>query len=104
MTNHAKGPWVVCKAKQEHLSIRAEGYGVICDIPGYGVGSRIANANLIAAAPDLLFDLCEAAETLRKYERLHRAKNTEESTAKAEVNAALAGRLEKTIAKARGES
>ena len=59
-----------------------------------------ANARLIAAAPELLSDLREAAATLRRYEALHRAKGTEDSTAKAEVNAALASRFEATIAKA----
>ena len=61
-----------------------------------------ANATLMAASPDLLDDLIEAAATLRRYETLHRAKNTEDSTAKAEVNAALATRFEATIAKAKG--
>lgn len=45
-------------------------------------------------------DLKEAAATLRRYETLHRAKGTAESTEKAEVNAALATRFEATIAKA----
>lgn len=54
----------------------------------------------IAAAPDLLADLILAATTLRRYEALHRAKGTTESTDKAEVNAALAARFEATIAKA----
>jgi hypothetical protein len=45
-------------------------------------------------------DLREAANTLRHYETLHRAKGTAESTAKAEVNAKLAARFEVTIAKA----
>lgn len=48
----------------------------------------------------LLTDLIEAAATLRRYESLHRAKDTAESTAKAEVNAELAARFEATIAKA----
>ncbi len=59
-----------------------------------------ANAKLIAAAPDLLADLQLAATQLRKYETLHRAKETLESLAKAEVNAELAERFERTIAKA----
>lgn len=50
--------------------------------------------------PVLLEDLQLAATTLRHYEKLHRAKNTEESTAKADVNAALATRFEATIARA----
>ena len=50
----------------------------------------------------LLDDLKAAAITLRTYEALHRAKETAESTAKADVNAALAARFEATIAKATG--
>ena len=53
-----------------------------------------------AQAPKLLADLREAAALLRKYEGYHRAKGTEESDAKAEVNAAMAARFEATIAKA----
>ncbi|HDS1728213.1 TPA: hypothetical protein QEM47_000936 [Pseudomonas putida] len=59
-----------------------------------------ANARLIATAPMLLADLSEAAAQLRKYETLHRAKGTEDSLAKAEVNAELASRFEQTIAQA----
>ncbi|MCX2891666.1 hypothetical protein OO258_25905 [Pseudomonas sp. DCB_BI] len=58
------------------------------------------DAKLIAQAPNLLADLITAAGTLRHYEALHRAKNTEDSLKKAEVNAALAARFEQTIAKA----
>lgn len=50
----------------------------------------------------LLADLTVAAETLRRYETLHRAKGTDESTAKAEVNAQLATRFEETLSKAKG--
>lgn len=57
-------------------------------------------ANLAVTAPDLLADLQLAAAQLRKYETLHRAKDTLESLAKAEVNADLATRFERTIAKA----
>lgn len=59
-----------------------------------------ANAKLFSIAPDLLADLKLAAQTLRRYEQSHRAKGTEEGTAKAEVNAELATRFEATIAKA----
>lgn len=61
-------------------------------------------AQLLAAAPELLADLIDAAAQLRTYEALHRAKGTDDSTAKAEVNAALAARFEATIARARGEA
>lgn len=50
----------------------------------------------------LLADLTDAAAQLRKYETLHRAKNTPDSLEKAEVNAALAARFEATIAAAVG--
>jgi hypothetical protein len=63
-----------------------------------------ANTDLACVAPELLTDLVDAASQLRTYEALHRAKGTEESTAKAEVNAALAARFEATIARARGEA
>lgn len=66
--------------------------------PAEGV-EKLADANLIAQAPAMLADLKLAAETLRRYEAAHRAKNTEESTAKAEVNASLASRFEETIRK-----
>lgn len=55
---------------------------------------------LTSERDELLVDLREAAATLRRYERLHRDKGTDESTAKAEVNAGLAARFEQTIAKA----
>ena len=48
----------------------------------------------------LVADLTDAAATLRRYETLHLAKGTDDSTAKAEVNAALAGRFEATLTKA----
>lgn len=48
--------------------------------------------------PQLLRDDLEvAAQTLRRYEALHRVKGTPESTEKAEANAALAERFEKTV-------
>lgn len=50
---------------------------------------------------ELLADLEVAAAQLRKYETLHRAKGTDDSLTKAEVNAALAARFEETIAKTR---
>lgn len=43
--------------------------------------------------------LREAAETFRRYEALHRAKGTPESTEKAEVNADIAARLEAALGK-----
>lgn len=53
-----------------------------------------------ALSEALLVELRDAAATLRRYETLHRAKGTGDSTNKAEANAALAARFEATIAKA----
>lgn len=39
-----------------------------------------------------------AARALRRYEMLHRAKGTPESTGEAEINASLASRFERTLA------
>ena len=62
-----------------------------------------ANARLMAAAPELLEALELAAETLRRYEGYHRAKQTPESFDKAVANQKLAMQFEAVIAKARGE-
>lgn len=42
-------------------------------------------------------NLAEAVAVFRRYEALHRAKNTEDSLKKAEVNAELAGRFQKIL-------
>jgi hypothetical protein len=57
----------------------------------------VALANLFAAAPVLLSDLKAAAQLLREYEAHHRAKNTEDSLTKADVNAQMAARFEAAI-------
>lgn len=102
LNSHTPGPWLVVAELRPNDEI-------ICDMLNDGYvaitgGQKLANwrddARLIAAAPDLLADLREAAATLRRYEALHRAKGTDESTAKAEVNAALASQFEATIANA----
>lgn len=103
---HTPGPWQhlgdpearECRVRQIASVRRGDGFyseRTICECV-----SSEANAKLIAAVPDLLADLREAAATLRRYETLHRAKGNDDSTAKAEVNAALASRFEATIAKA----
>ena len=107
---HTPGPWKVLEHSWSDTSIVAEGFdhGIcLLDINHATEESQeadealmAANARLIAAAPDLLADLREAAATLRRYEVLHRAKGTTDSDAKAEVNAALAARFEATIAAA----
>ena len=104
MSGHTKGPWSYDLARTQQYQIDIK-VGADCLATVYGsFGENLQNARLIAVAPELLDDLCEASATLRRYEALHRAKNTEESTAKAEVNAELAARFEATIAKAKGEA
>lgn len=78
----------------------------VTDVKGNvrAIGQGVA-INLINAAPYKLDDgelracITLAAITFRRYEELHRAKGTEESTEKAIVNAAIAGRLEQALAK-----
>ena len=64
MSGHTKGPWKLDGGKQEWFSVRADHYGVVCNIPGYGIGAREANARLIAAAPELLEALEECKEVM----------------------------------------
>lgn len=108
MSKHTPGPWALDHendhvASPDYHSISAGcGYHTGPEDIGFSISGCIstADARLMTAAPDLLADLSEAAATLRRYEALHRAKGTAESTAKAEVNAELATRFEATIAKA----
>ncbi|AJG13829.1 hypothetical protein RK21_02321 [Pseudomonas plecoglossicida] len=101
---HTPGPWTnlprhgcipVCLQEEAGLSI-----GFVHSSDPARTAEGFANAKLIAAATLLLADLTEAAAQLRKYETLHRAKGTQDSLAKAEVNAELASRFEQTIAAA----
>lgn len=114
MDKHTPGPWFVGVSADNHthcvdaIDPTDEGTLEVCEVWGTEHDkteseTSKANAHLIATSPELFADLLEAATTLRRYEALHRVKNTEESTAKAEVNAELAARFEATIAKARGE-
>lgn len=78
---HTPGPW------QQHDDVppygkdyaatvwgsAGPGYGLIADCRGCGAGTpneRIANARLIAAAPELLAALLGARAELEEYERL----------------------------------
>lgn len=74
----------------EQAQISGADFAAMCD--------QMALLNVHNAA--LVADLTEAAATLRRYEALHRAKGTAESSEKAEVNAALASRFEATLAQA----
>lgn len=57
----------------------------------------MGSGKLYDAAPQLLGDLMAAAAQFRIYEALHRAKGTEDSIQKAEVNKELADQFEATI-------
>lgn len=120
MSKHTPGPWVIRDKEPVvvHLGPGSRMHVIeTCGDETFHIGfasswvnnpedakEAIANANLIAAAPDLLADLELAAETLRRYEALHRAKGTQESLDKADANQALAIRFEATIARAKGET
>lgn len=90
ITNVIPSPW----EPAEHFEIMAQEWMDDAD------NLRQHAIKLTAERDELLADLQEAAATLRRYETLHRAKGTAESTEKAEVNAGLASRFEQTIAKA----
>ena len=100
---HTPGPWTVHSEMRDCVTFEGR-HGTenlfLQNLDGYFACQSEADARLIAAAPELLADLTAAAAQLRKYETLHRAKNTEDSLRKAEVNAELAARFEQTIAKA----
>ena len=103
---HTPGPWIARKAGGKGWPGQ-RGWAIDYNEDQEQVVDfvyEMADAQLIAAAPELLDGLILASTQLRKYETLHRAKGTYDSIAKAEVNAALAARFEATIAKARGEA
>lgn len=102
---HTPGPWIV-REVTGHCIPGKRAFAIDYNEDQEQVVDWVyeeADAFLIAQAPGLLADLVAAAGTLRHYEALHRAKDTEDSLRKAEVNAALASHFESTIAKARGE-
>lgn len=102
---YTEGPWSVGgKYAQKTVLLNAIGESIASGGNNRAVVGAELEASLLLAsfAPQMLTDLQEAAKTLRHYEALHRAKNTEESTKKADVNAALAARFEATITKATG--
>ena len=103
-TKHTPGPWSYWSGYNPYdkveAQVTAEGGDIVIASYNHLIAEGEANAKLIVTAPDLLADLIVAAETLRRYEALHRAKCTAESLEKAEVNAGLAHRFEQTIAKA----
>lgn len=81
------------------------GGGVFTLVATINGGLQDANeiADLFAAAPDLLEALKIAAERFRTYERLHRAKGTDEARDKAISNGDMAALCEAAITKAKGQ-
>lgn len=103
---HTPGPW-----RHDESEIYAcEGSIQIAEtvpLPGdnglSGYSAReLANARLLASAPELLAMVKEAAQQFRYYQAQHAAKGTPEADAKAVVNADLALRCEQAIARATG--
>ena len=107
MSKHTPGPWSYWSGYNPfdklEAQVTADGGDIVIASYNSLIEEGEANACLMAAAPDLLTDLEEAAKTLRRYEVLHWAKETNESDAKAKVNGDLAARFERTIDKARGK-
>lgn len=66
MTTHTKGPWIPAVADGGALIIGPDGYA-ICALPCFArpLAENLANAELIAMAPDSLFRLAELAGALR---------------------------------------
>jgi hypothetical protein len=97
MMQHSPGPWRVEKSHDLWMEIRA-GHGLVADC----VAPR--NANLIAAAPDLL-EACEAALIGAKHEACKYRGKIEESpepTFHCCDWSSVVDLLEKAIAKAKG--
>lgn len=63
MSEHTKGPWIqepaMSSAAHDRAILQVGGFTVIAQVPGKIQSEAIANARLIAAAPDLL-EACEA--------------------------------------------
>ena len=66
MTTHTQGPWIPAVADGGTLIIGPDGYA-ICALPCFArpAAENLANAELVAMAPDLLFRLAELAGALR---------------------------------------
>jgi hypothetical protein len=106
-TPHTKGPWALSQYRhglrivsEDHPSVDEN--AIICELEPeevFGTTEEIkANARLIAAAPDLLAALKEAAAQFRWYVELHNAKGDDPlARQKAERNEAMARKCEAAI-------
>ena len=104
---HTPGQWLL--EGIDDIYVRSEGGLYIAEIINVDGEEDKANARLIAASPDLLDALKDAAATFRYYERIHRAKATDDGEAKAEINAyeeehAMASRELKAAQEARDKA
>lgn len=110
---HIPGPWMAAAAPSSVVGWPVVGPGgrSICSVSYLAHAATKdgsapykaevgATAKLIAAAPDLLAELREAATIFRRYEQLHREKGTVDGELKANANADRAARIEAAIAKA----
>ena len=68
MTTHTQGPWIPVVADGGPLVVGPDGYAV-CALPCFArpAAENLANAELIAMAPDLFLRLAELAGALRNY-------------------------------------
>jgi len=102
--SHTSGPWEIDQVDLSSWHILGPTNGfcadVLATINDTDTPQGEANARLIAAAPEMLAGLIEAAERFRLYETLHRQKGTEDGERKAQGNAGIAAHLEGIISKA----
>ena len=101
---HTPGPWVVCRGVVHQIpvaSVAMDGLKLnVAHVTGIRNGEGLANARLIAAAPDLLEALQQATSALEwRWERVaNRAAPVHETAIQEAYNQARAA-----IAKATGE-
>ena len=71
MSKHTKGPWTATKHDQHwvrvNVTIKASGNTWVAFMPDEDKEERMANARLMAAAPDLLDALESLLEQTRQY-------------------------------------
>jgi hypothetical protein len=100
-TKFTPGPWDVVMGPSGQLYIEGKG-GVLISIVSFGDGiDDEANGDLIAAAPDMYEELECARDVFRFYQSHHEFKG---GTEKAIRNKEIADRIDRLLAKARGDA